>query len=1108
MAFTVFKPIGFDNTHILRQLVDRLPLKTLFLMNWTAALLLAGCLQVSAAGYSQGGITLSAKNIPLNKVFASIKEQTGYTFWYDESVLKNTTNIDIDVKEATLEQTLAICCKNQPIAFSIVGRMVVIKEKKGKEVNDQSNRINVKGWVINEQGDPVPGVTVMVKGSQNGTMTDVDGIFNIYDVDDNAILIFSGVNVEPQEEKINGRKEFIVLVKVRVSKLDEIQVIGYGTTIRKLNTGNVSTVSAETIQNQPISNPLAALEGQVPGLQISQKSGVPGGNFNVLIRGQNSIANGNNPLYIVDGVPFTGTSISSLLLSSGITGGGSPLSAFNPSDIESIDVLKDADATAIYGSRGASGVILITTKMGKAGKSAVDLNFNTGLEKVTRFMPLLNTPDYLRMRHEAFLNDGEQPDPYVDYDILSWDTTRNTDWERELFGRTAHLSNLEASISGGNNNSMFILGGGFNRETTVFPGSFADQKISGHFAMKHSSDNHRFKINFSASYVSEMNDMPSLDNTSQAFTLPPDAPPIYDSAGKLNWANGTFSNPYALLNSVYKANTENLIINATISYEILPHLQFRVSSGYSRMQMDETQTDPLSSLNPSWGYTSGYSYFSDQSIRTWILEPQIEYSYLSAYGHVDFLVGATRQENQSAAKTLYANGFSNDQLIEDIAAASSINQAGADQSTYRYQALFARINYNWQEKYLLNITGRRDGSSRFGPDKQFANFGAIGVGWIFSKEDFFKNNSRWLSFGKLRSSYGTTGNDQIGDYQYLDTWIPTVYPYQGLSGLQPSRLFNPDYGWEINKKWEIGLELGFINDRILLSSSYYQNRSSNQLVGYPLPMITGFSSIQQNLGATVQNTGWEFEINTSNIKSKKFTWATSFNLTVPDTRLIAYPNLAGSPYAHIYIVGKSLYIKQNFKSTGVDPQTGLYTFKDVNKDGIISSPNDYVGNRKVAQQFYGMLGNQFRFKNWQFSFDWQFVEQTGRNYLYSNFSAPGMPYNQPELVLHRWQRPGDASVIQKYTQDYGGAGYEAYYDAVLSELTISDASFIRLKNVYLSYGLSSEMLEKLHIQKLAIYLKGQNLLTISHYQGIDPENQTVQSLPPLKVFSAGIQLTF
>jgi len=1077
-------------------------------MNRIAALLLAGFLHVSAAGYSQGKITLSLKKAPLQKVFAAIEAQSGYTVWYDMALLKNSSPIDIDIKDLGLEEALAIACKDLPLEFSITDKMIVIKAKTNKAGNDPPGKIDVKGKVMNEKGEPASGISVTIKDSRIGTMTDAEGQFELSNIDESSILVFSGANIETQEERLNRRKDLVVVVKLKINRLDDVQIIGYGTTTRKLNTGNVSTVSAETIQKQPISNPLAALEGQVPGLQISQKSGVPGGNFNVLIRGQNSIANGNNPLYIIDGVPFTGTSISSLLLSTGITGGGNPLSTFNPSDIESIDILKDADATAIYGSRGANGVILITTRMGKAGKPAVILNFNTGQEKVTRFMHLLNTREYLQMRREAFLNDDAQPDPDVDYDILTWDTTRNTDWQRELFGGTARLNNIEASVSGGNNNSMFVLGGGFNRETSVFPGSFADQKISGHFALKHSSDNHRFKINFSGSYVSEINSMPALDKTSQAFTLPPDAPVIYDSAGKLNWAGGTFNNPFALLNSLYKANTENLITNATVSYQILPHLQFRVSGGYSRMQMDEIQTNPLSSLNPSWGYTSGYSYFSDQSIRTWILEPQMEYGYLSAYGHIDFLVGATYQENQSAAKTLYADGFSNDHLIEDIAAASSISQAGASQSTYRYQALFARINYNWQEKYLLNFTGRRDGSSRFGPDKQFANFGAIGAGWIFSKEDFFKNNLHWLSFGKLRSSYGTTGNDQIGDYQYLDSWTPTVYPYQGLSGLQPSRLFNPDYGWEVNKKWEIGLDLGFINDRILLSLGYYQNRSSNQLVGYPLPSITGFSSIQQNLPAIVQNTGWEFEINTSNVKRKEFTWVSSFNLTVPQTQLIAYPNLAGSPYSHTYVVGKSLYIKQNFASTGVDPQTGLYTFKDVNKDGIVSSPKDYLGNKKVAQLYYGMLGNQFRFKNWQFSFDWQFVKQTGRNYLYSNFTAPGMRNNQPELTLHRWQRPGDASGIQKYTQDRGGAGYDAYYDAVLSELTISDASFLRLRNIYLAYGLPPGLLEKMHIQKLVVCLKGQNLLTISHYKGIDPENQTVQSLPPLKVFSAGIQLSF
>jgi TonB-dependent starch-binding outer membrane protein SusC len=597
-----------------------------------------------------------------------------------------------------------------------------------------------------------------------------------------------------------------------------------------------------------------------------------------------------------------------------------------------------------------------------------------------------------------------------------------------------------------------------------------------------------------------------LDNTSQAVTLPPDTPPIYDSTGKLNWAGGTFENPVALLLSTYTAETDNLISNLVLSYELASHLQIRLNSGFSNMQMNEVQTNPFASLNPAYS-TSGYSYFSNQRLKTWILEPQIEYKPSSSWGNLDLLIGSTFQQNKNNGQTLYASGFSSDELISDIGAASTITQQGVIQTEYRYEALFARIGYNWKDKYLLNLTGRRDGSSRFGPEKQFANFGSIAGGWIFSKENFFQKNLPALNFGKIRTSYGSSGNDQIGDYQYLDSWTPVFYNYQGISGLQPARLYNPNYGWELNKKWEAGLELGFLKERIYFTGSYYRNRSSNQLVGYPLPLITGFSSIQQNLAATVQNTGWEFVLNTKNISSKYFSWTTSINLTIPTTRLIAYPDIMNSPYAYIYKIGKPLNIFNAFQSTGVDPKTGLYTFTDVDKDGMISFPNDLVAEKSIQQKYYGGFNNSFQFKNWQATIFFQFVNQTGKNYLYGSYTAPGMFGNQPAWVMNRWQKPGDHTTIEQFTQDYGSAAYASYANQANSDQAVGDASFIRLKNVSISYQFSVATLSKWHIQGLKLYAQGQNLVTFTHFMGIDPENQTLQALPPLRIITGGIQIT-
>jgi len=1078
--------------------------KAWMIMRITTLIILIAALHVSARTVAQK-VTLSADHISFEEFFNQLKKQTGYSFLLKDGTVPADQKLDVHVTGISLEQLLDQILKPLSLSYKIDNTIVYIL-KENNEYKDDPPGI-IEGKVLNEKGQPLEGASITVKGTYQGAQTDSKGYFRLKSDLKSAIIEVSFTGYESKTVKAVPGDLLSVILKVSTSPLDQVQIIAYGSTSKRLNIGDVSTVNAKTIAEQPVSDPLAALEGRVPGLQITQQSGVPGSAYTVLIRGQNSIANGNNPLYVIDGVPYTGNSISANVLTASILAGGNPLSSINPQDIESIDILKDADATSIYGSRGANGVILITTKMGKAGKTAVDLNVYAGSSKVTRMMPMLNTQQYLEMRREAFKNDGATPSPYVDFDLLSWDTTRYTDWQKSLFGGTAHVLNAEGTVSGGNQNTQFILSGTYNRQTTVFPGNTLYQKGAGHLGLMHTSNDQRFKINFSTLYTSENNLLPSVDYSTQIFSLPPDAPPTYDSTGKLNFANGTFVNPYALTVSTYNAKTRNLLSNMVMSYELFPHFLLRVNAGYSNLIMDEAKIYPLSSLNPTYGYTSGFTITSNENLETWILEPQMEYTLSSKFGNLNILAGGTLQQNEFNQQVFYATGFSSDQLLNSIGAASQITSFGTTKTEYRYEALFTRASYNWKEKYLLNLSARRDGSSRFGPGNQFANFGSISGGWIFSKESFFQDKFPVLSFGKLRTSYGSSGNDQIGDYQYLDSWTPLFYSYQSIIGLQPARLFNADYGWEINKKWEIGMELGFMKDHIYFSGSYYKNRSSNQLVGYPLPSITGFQTVQQNLSATVQNSGWEFILTTRNISSMNFTWTTSLNLTIPESRLISYPNLAGSSYANKYVVGSSLHLFNALQSTGVDPQTGVYTFTDVNKDGTISVPADFVPYKTVEQQYYGGLNNIFQYKNFQLTVFFQFVKQTGTNYLYGNYNPPGMLGNQPTYVLNRWRKPGDHTTTEKYTQDYSSDAYTAFVNATSGDTQVSDASFIRLKNLSFSYQLSPGTVSHLHLQALRFYIQGQNLLTITNFMGNDPENQTAWTLPPLKTLTAGIQIT-
>ena len=628
-----------------------------------------------------------------------------------------------------------------------------------------------------------------------------------------------------------------------------MQVIAYGTTTQRISTGDVTTVTAKEIEKQPVGNPLLALEGTVPGLFIVQNTGVAGGGITVRIQGQNSLTMGNDPLFVVDGVPFTSqllTNISGplgILGSNGSTngntqyGGGSPFSFINPADIESISVLKDADATAIYGSRAANGAILITTKKGSVGKTKVDFNLQQGVGKISRMLSVLNTKQYLNMRNEALQNDGLSPNPNTDYDLTFWDTTRNTNWQKVLLGGTAQYTDAQASVSGGTTNTTFLVGGGYHRETSVFPGHLSDQKGFAHFNINNTSANQRFKLTLSGFYTLDDNHLISQDLTTTAINLSPDAPALYNTNGTLNWqvlpnGNSSWFNPLSYLNQTYDTRTSTLNSNLLISYKVVSDLEAKVSLGYNDIHTNEVAASPLSFYAPETQIDNArYAQFQNGDLYTWNIEPQITYRHILGGSVIDLLAGATFLETNGNYQRFVATGFNSDLSLGNINAASNVFTFAPNPiSVYKYTAGYGRLSYNLKERYIIDINMRRDGSSRFGSDNMFHNFGSIAGAWLFSRESFIKENFPVLSFGKFRLSYGTTGNDQIGDYQFLSLFNPYYAPtaYQGILGYQPTGLANPNLQWELTKKLGGGLDIGLLKDDILINASYFFNRYTNQ----------------------------------------------------------------------------------------------------------------------------------------------------------------------------------------------------------------------------------------------------------------------------------------
>jgi TonB-linked SusC/RagA family outer membrane protein len=1115
-------------------------------MKFIVSILLFASMNLFVYGHAQEKITLNEKNALLETILKDIQRQTGYQYFMLDKWKQVAKRIDVSVTNASLSEVLEICFRGQPFTYSIINKIIVVQEKAAQrdvKVSQGSGSLQVRGNVKSESGEPLSGASVTLRGTKSGGVTDSHGQFEIRGVSaGNYVLQVSFVGYQVYETDISVSTDLtgiIAILKQVTSLLDETQVIAYGTSNKRTGTGNVSSLKAADLEKQPVSNVLLAMQGQIPGLFITQSSGFAGSGVTVRIQGLNSIGSGNDPLYVIDGVPYISQLLPTLNSttggsSAGTPGGssattvnglavyGNPLSYINPADIESIDVLKDADATAIYGSRAANGAILITTKKGKSGEQKVELNLQQGWGKVTRRLPLLSLRQYLDMRYEALRNSGmdlasgSPTDPNF-YDLKVWDTTRSTDWQRELIGNAAQYTDLQSTVSGGSANTNYMIGAGYHRETAVIPGNFDDQKGSLHFQINSGSTNQKFHLRLTGSYLLDYNRLPvgGSDFATMAMQLPPNAPPLYNKDGSINWApdpagNSTWrypGNPMALLLNTYQNHTGNMVDNVLLSYQIVPGLSVKSSFGYTSLQTNEKAASPLLSTAPELRQNITRSgRYGSSAVNSWIVEPQVNYNTAIAKGKLDALVGTTIQENISNAEQFIGYGYLTDASIADISSANRIVTLSTIALDYKYTALFARANYNWEDKYILNITTRRDGSSRFGPENQFYNFGAIGATWVFTQENYFKEKSSFLSFGKLSGSYGTTGNDQIGDYQFLSLYHPVVYgvPYQGVNTISPGNLSNPYLQWEKTRKLHFGIILGFYKERILLNADYYHNRSSNQLLSYQLPITTGFNTVAANLPADVQNTGWEFSVSTKNLQGRKVNWSTNFNLTIPVNKLISFPELANSSYANVLKVGEPITVVRTYHQIGVEPMTGQYYFLSKSNPFKPQYPDDanvWINNAPIC---FGGIQNVITCHGFQFDFLFQFSNQKGPNYYFGRFPGQAL-LNQPNYVLNRWRKPGDVASHQRFDANLS---YSTNFLATgAGDAAFSNASYFRLKNISFSWMAPEKSLQKVHLQGLRVYIQAQNLLTLTKYKGLDPETLSVNTLPPLTVVTTGIKLT-
>lgn len=1109
-------------------LKERVQLSFLMRLSLCVCALFAFSLNLFATGLVSGQsitsttITFEVHNESLKTSIEKLQQQSGFSIFYSSSLLKTDRKINLDKAARTVARTLDLLLEGTNLSYIEKGNKVILQEKKQQvpvlaPVYAADRRLS--GMVTDEQGNPVPGVTVRLKNNSRNTATDQNGHYSI-EVADNDIVLFSYIGYTTQEIPVGDKTNLVVRLKPAYSDLNEVQVIGYGSTTKRSNTGAVSSITAQEISRQTVTNPLTALQGHIAGMQITQDNGLPGGGIRVQIRGLNTASAGFIPLYVVDGVPFTlfngGQPTSDALNAYGISGASgsiSPFSVINPEDIERIDVLKDADATAIYGSRGSNGVVMITTKKGSQRKTQLNVNVYHSLGTVNHYIPMMDTQEYLQMRKDAFANSGVTPTTSNAKDLTVWDQNAYTDWQKWALGGTAHTTNATATISGGNAQNSFLFSSTYRKEGTVFPGDFNTNNYSGRLNVTHGSIDGRFNIGFSGNYAYMGSNMPVVD-IAGIYNLPPNFP-LYNSDGKLNWDLGT--NPLAYLMQQYNGQTTNLLTNLNLGYKVTKELTLKANLGYSLTRIKQTNAIPARSVN-STRTTDNRLNFADNQNGNYIIEPFAEYNKMISKGKLLAVVGATFQQNKSDGISLSGSNYSNESLLNSISSAGTLMVNSNNYSLYKYSAVFGRLNYNWQEKYLLDGTFRRDGSSRFGPSHRFGNFGAIGAAWIFTQEDFMKSLPV-LSFGKLRASYGVTGNDQISNYQYnaLYGTGSSFYSYQGAAILIPSTIANPNLHWENTRKTDIALELGFFQDRILLKTDFYNNRSTDLLVNVAVAGQTGITSYTGNLPAVVQNRGWEFELNTINVNTRDFKWTTALNLTLNKNKLKSFPNLESSTYATSYVIGYPIDIAKRFHFQGVDPATGLPLIQDQDKDGAISFATDMIP-MKTGTPYYGGLTNSLTYKGFNLDFTFQFNHRRGNvnNTLTSVYSPYGSGYtNQSKAILDRWKQAGDNA-------PYPAAAVtnnNAYSYLASSDYNWGDASFIKFKTLSLTYALPGDWLKQARISSASVYARAQNLFTWAKQKyTFDPETTVPGTgsnlgtgqyiaFPQLRTIAVGLNLT-
>lgn len=1090
-------------------------------MKLTVLLMTITLLQVHAAGYAQT-VTLSQRNISLDQAFKEIRKQTGYAFLYTDEQLQHLPKVSLELKNASLQTALDACFQGQPLTYSISDKVIIIKRKAAQAMPEIAPPDQeIKGRITNEKGEPLPGVTVQLKGTTRGVVTNENGEYTITIPAGNAVLVVSSIGYNKEEIPVSGKKEVSVSLQPSASNMNELVVVGYGEQKRSSLSNSITSVSAATYKDQPVNRLDQVLQGRAAGVQVTNAAGSPGGSVRIRIRGANSISLDNGPIYVVDG--FVGAEFFSI----------------NPDDIESIQVLKDASATAIYGSRGANGVILVTTKKGNKGGLKVNFTSRYSSATVIKKLDLLNAGDFAETANAHATAVGTTK-PFTDAQVADYRAKGGTNWQDEIF-RTAPSQEYLLSLSGGNDRSSYFISGNYLDQDGVINNSFYKRytvrsNINANLAKGISTF-----LNITGSYSSAQNvDIPADGPSSplaQAITWSPTVP-VRQANGAYTTSDpvgSLFFNPVALTTDRL-AVTERMLVNLMggFRFELLPGLSYNLQYGINYLDYDNKSFAGKATNSG----TATSSYRSNKEIK---LQNTNTLNYRRLFNNVHSLDITAVMEYQQATYNFVSAGATNLTYENFQWNNLALGTPGSPSSGYSKSGLFSlvgRVNYGYKDKYLVSGALRRDGSSKFQNNNKYGYFPSVSAGWMISNEPFMQDVPV-ISTLKLRGSWGLTGSQGIPSYSTFSSYSNRIASFTNstfLNGIVLGNIGNPDLKWETTEQKNAGLDVGLFSNRINLTADYFVKETRDLLLNETLPLYLGGNTITRNVG-TVQNKGWELSLDAAVIDKGPVTWNSWLNVSFiknkvlyigagkkmifdPNTRKIGggmspqseFVVMPGQPLGAIWgLTYLGTWKPGDAKAAEYGAKAGDSRYEDLNSDGLIDA-NDYgVIGTGIPRTSIGW-NNTVSYKS--FTLNLMFQGLFGFDKLnYNNAAAMYYGGDAREATL--------AEIKDRYIPGVNETSDIPAFSTTNRNFTqstrfLEKADFLRLKNVSLSYDIPKSRIK--NVLGVKVFVSATNLLTFTGYSGIDPEANSdagdlrqgidFGSYPNAKTITGGVTLSF